>query len=70
MDEVYDRVAAQAASIIEDGSCVSFSIGPLYEALSRYLVHKRDLGIHTPPIVGLTGPPEKERIIAEARYIR
>jgi len=48
VDDVYDRVAAQAASVIEDGSCISFSIGPLYEALSRHLIHKRDLGIHTP----------------------
>lgn len=48
VDDVYDRVAAQAASVIEDGSCISFSIGPIYEALSRHLIHKRDLGIHTP----------------------
>jgi len=48
VDDVYDRVAAQAASIIEDGSCISFSIGPLFEALSRHLKGKRDLGIHTP----------------------
>lgn len=48
VDDVYDRLAAQVASVIEDGSCISFSIGPLYEALSRHLIYKRDLGIHTP----------------------
>ena len=48
VDEVDERVGAQIASVIEDGSCLGFSIGPVYEALSRYLVNKRNLGIHTP----------------------
>ncbi len=48
VDPVYDRIGANVASIIEDGSCIAFSIGPLYEALSRHLAAKRDLGIHTP----------------------
>jgi acyl-CoA hydrolase/RimJ/RimL family protein N-acetyltransferase len=48
VDEVFDQVAANAASVIEDGSCVAFSIGPLYEALGRHLSHKRQLGVHTP----------------------
>ncbi len=48
VDEVFDQVAANVASVIEDGSCICFSIGPIYEALSRHLVHKRGLGIHTP----------------------
>jgi GNAT superfamily N-acetyltransferase len=34
--------------VIEDGSCVCFSIGPIYEALSKYLVTKHNLGIHSP----------------------
>jgi GNAT superfamily N-acetyltransferase len=45
---VYDQVAANVASVIEDGSCICFSIGPIYEALAKHLVHKRNLGIHTP----------------------
>ncbi|MCU0557918.1 MAG: hypothetical protein MUF67_11500, partial [Desulfobacterales bacterium] len=34
--------------IIEDRSCLAFSIGPLFEALGPHLVHKRHLGIHSP----------------------
>ena len=48
VDAVHDRVAENVASIIEDGSCLAFSIGPVYEALSRHLQSKRGLGIHTP----------------------
>ena len=48
VDEVYDRLAANVASVIEDGSCLAFSLGPLFEALSQHLARKRNLGIHTP----------------------
>jgi len=48
VDDVFDQVAANLASVIEDGSCLAFSPGPLFEALSRHLVHKQNLGIHTP----------------------
>ncbi len=47
-DEIFEQVAANVASVIDDGSCIAFSIGPLYEALSRQLVNKRHLGVHTP----------------------
>jgi acyl-CoA hydrolase/RimJ/RimL family protein N-acetyltransferase len=46
--EVFNQVAANIASVIEDGSCVGFSIGPLFDALGAQLVNKRNLGIHTP----------------------
>ena len=29
VDKVFDRVAANVASVIEDGSCLAFSLGPL-----------------------------------------
>jgi acyl-CoA hydrolase/GNAT superfamily N-acetyltransferase len=45
---VYERVAANMAGVIEDGSCLGFSIGPLFEALGSHLVRKRHLGIHSP----------------------
>ena len=45
---VYMKIAANIASIVDDGSCISFSIGPLYEALGKHLTRKRNLGIHTP----------------------
>ena len=48
VDHVYEKIAANVASIIEDRSCVGFSVGPLYEALARHLAHKQDIGIHTP----------------------
>jgi GNAT superfamily N-acetyltransferase len=48
IDQVWDQVARHAASLIEDGSCLAFSIGPFYEALARRLTEKRDLGIHSP----------------------
>jgi len=47
-DDVFDKVAANVASLIPDGSCIAFSIGPLYEALARHLVHKHHLGVHSP----------------------
>ena len=43
-----DKVANKVASLIDDGSCIAFSIGPLYEALVKYLLKKRHLGIHSP----------------------
>jgi GNAT superfamily N-acetyltransferase len=36
------------ASLIDDESCLAFSIGPLYEGLAKRLTGKRDLGIHSP----------------------
>jgi len=47
-DEVFDQVAANVASAVEDRSCIAFSIGPLYDALARHLMSKKDLGVHTP----------------------
>jgi acyl-CoA hydrolase len=48
LEDIFDQVAANVASVIEDGSCIAFTIGPLFEALSRHLAHKHNLGIHTP----------------------
>jgi acyl-CoA hydrolase len=47
VDDVIDKVAANVASIVEDGSCISFYSGALFEALGRHLARKRNLGIHT-----------------------
>lgn len=46
--EVFDRVGANVASVIEDGACLGFSVGPVYDALARHLERKRHLGIHSP----------------------
>jgi acyl-CoA hydrolase/RimJ/RimL family protein N-acetyltransferase len=48
VDDVFHRLAENVASVIEDGSCMAFTVGPLFEALSRPLARKRDLGIHSP----------------------
>ena len=48
LEDIFDQVAANVASVIEDGSCIAFTIGPLFEALSRHLMHKHNLGVHTP----------------------
>jgi len=48
VDEVLDKVALNVAALIEDGSCLAFSIGPLFEALGKHLKSKRNLGIHSP----------------------
>ena len=48
VDEVVDKVAANVASLIQDGSCLSFSVGPLFDALAFHLMRKRHLGIHSP----------------------
>ena len=47
-DGILDQVALNVASLIEDGSCLAFSIGPLYESLAKHLQAKRNLGIHSP----------------------
>jgi len=47
-DDVWDQVAIHVASLIEDESCLAFSISPLYEALAKRLMNKRHLGIHSP----------------------
>jgi acyl-CoA hydrolase len=48
MAPVFDKVAGHVASVIEDGACIAFSLGPLYESLSRYLTQKKNLGVHSP----------------------
>jgi len=48
IDPVFDKVAANVASAIENGSCISFSFGPLFEPLAKHLMQKKDLGVHSP----------------------
>ncbi|MBW2544285.1 MAG: GNAT family N-acetyltransferase, partial [Deltaproteobacteria bacterium] len=47
VDKVFDKVAENVASIVEDGSCVAFFIGPLFEALAGHLARKKNLGVHS-----------------------
>ncbi len=47
-DPVYDQIAANIETLVDDQSCIAFSIGPLFESVSRSLTHKQHLGIHSP----------------------
>lgn len=47
VDDTFRKIGANVASIVENGSCLSFTVGALFEALAGELVNKRDLGIHT-----------------------
>jgi acyl-CoA hydrolase len=44
----YDTLAANVAGLVEDGCCIAFSFGPLYEALAVHLAERRHLGVHSP----------------------
>ena len=48
LQDVYLKIAANVASVIQDGNCISYGIGPLYEALAKTLYTKKNLGVHSP----------------------
>jgi len=48
VDEVYEKVGANVASLIQDGDCIAFSVDPLFDSLAQHLKGKRHLGIHSP----------------------
>jgi acyl-CoA hydrolase/RimJ/RimL family protein N-acetyltransferase len=45
---IFDRIARRIASLILDKSCIAFSVGPLFESLSKQLAGKKHLGVHSP----------------------
>ena len=47
VSKAMDKVAANISQVIEDGDCICFHTGPLFEALGRHLTAKRHLGIHS-----------------------
>jgi GNAT superfamily N-acetyltransferase len=47
VSKVINQVAANIAQVIEDGDCINFFTGSLFEALGHHLIHKRHLGIHS-----------------------
>jgi len=47
VNSIIDQVASNIAQVIEDGACINFFTGSLFEALGRHLTHKRHLGIHS-----------------------
>jgi acyl-CoA hydrolase/GNAT superfamily N-acetyltransferase len=48
LEDIFLKIAANIANVIEDGSCISLGIGPLYEALAVQLSTKKHLGVHSP----------------------
>ena len=48
VDEIFDRIARNVASLVEDRSCIAFSIGPVFDALTPHLKNKKHLGVHSP----------------------
>ena len=46
VDQVFDKVAENVASLIEDGDTICYTFGPLFEGLSIHLARKRNLGVH------------------------
>jgi RimJ/RimL family protein N-acetyltransferase len=43
-----ERISEHLAALVEDGTCLAVTTGPLFDALASRLDGKRDLGIHTP----------------------
>lgn len=48
VEKTMDQVAANIATVIEDGACLGFNAITLIDAVCPHLVRKRHLGIHTP----------------------
>jgi acyl-CoA hydrolase/GNAT superfamily N-acetyltransferase len=47
-EPIFERIAANIEPLIEDQSCLAFSMGPLFEAIGPALHRKKHLGIHSP----------------------
>ena len=46
-DETLRRIGENIARLVEDGSTIECGIGRIPQALAEFLVHKKDLGVHT-----------------------
>ncbi len=45
--QIYDNIGMYISELIEDGSTLQMGIGAIPDAVMKYLVNKKDLGIHT-----------------------
>jgi len=45
--KIYDTIGEKIASLIEDGSTLQMGIGAIPDSMMKYLMRKKDLGIHT-----------------------
>ncbi|MDJ0764618.1 MAG: GNAT family N-acetyltransferase [Myxococcota bacterium] len=48
LTDIFDKLAANVASVIDDRDCLALSMGPLFEGLAKHLKDKQHLGIHSP----------------------
>ncbi len=46
-DPIMDQVAANVAALVDNGSCLTFATGMLFESLAPHLMKKKDLSIHS-----------------------
>jgi acyl-CoA hydrolase len=46
-DDTLRRIGQNVAMLVEDGSTIECGIGQIPHAIAEFLVHKKDLGIHT-----------------------
>ncbi|MEW6188136.1 MAG: GNAT family N-acetyltransferase [Thermodesulfobacteriota bacterium] len=46
-DAVMDKVAANVAVLVENGSCLTFATGALFESLAPHLRNKKNLSVHS-----------------------
>ena len=63
MDEVAKQIAAYIASIIDDGSTLQIGLGRIPNESFKYLMDRRDLGIHTDVITDAIIPLIEQGII-------
>ncbi len=47
VSESMKKVADNVASMIRNGDCINYAMGPLFEALVPFLSGKKDLGVHS-----------------------
>lgn len=45
--EIYDKIGAHIAGMIEDGSTLQMGIGAIPDSVLKYLKNSKDLGVHT-----------------------
>jgi len=66
-DAVAEKIARYIASIIDDGSTLQIGIGRIPNETLKYLVNKRDLGVHTDVITDSIIPLIEQGIITGAQ---
>ena len=47
-DPIMDKVAANVSILVDNGCCLPFFTGSLFEALGPHLRHKKNLNVHSP----------------------